>query len=696
MFRMFGRYATFTLAAAGVALLGLRAAPTDPGAELKSGIDAVNAKKFAAAVPLLNGLGKKLPQLADYSAFYLAIAQSALQNYAAVPPAAEIVFAQTPKSPLRGRAVLMAADAYLNLSQPQDAIRILREHSSEIPAPQGDMLLADALLAAGDKTNAAVSYQRVYYGYPTSPASPRALAALQQLKLDLGEDYPPALPTAMLGRAVKLLDAGQGANARKEFEALLPQLGGAERDLARVGVGSAMYTSGQFAAAHEYLSGLKVASDEADAERLHYMAQASRRLQKLDEMDTMALQNAKLHPKSAWTVDALVAAGNRHLSENEVAKFEPLYQACYEGAPADPDSALCHWKVTWQHYMRRESDAAQMLRDQLRMYPAADQASASLYFLGRLAQNEGDIPSARSFYNEAATEYPNQFYATISRERLAKLPKTEPSESAAEFLRSVSFPQRSRTQDFTVTPAAKARVQRGSLLVKAGFKDLAESELRFGADQGDQPVVLAMELFRLVNPSDPAQAMKYIKRYARGYLLTPIPSAPTEFWQMAFPLPYRTPLERYTMEHSVDIYLMAGLIRQESEFDPQAVSVAKARGLTQIEPSTGRDLARRLKLTYSLAKLFQPEFNLQLGTYYFSWLTKQLNGNTEAALASYNAGMSRAKTWLTWNEYKEPAEFIETVPITQTHDYIQAVLRNAATYREIYAMPPKPARTAAE
>ena len=156
---------------------------------------------------------------------------------------------------------------------------------------------------------------------------------------------------------------------------------------------------------------------------------------------------------------------------------------------------------------------------------------------------------------------------------------------------------------------------------------------------------------------------------------------------MAFPLPYREPLERYTQQHDVDIYLMAGLIRQESEFDPQAVSVAKARGLAQIEPSTGRDLARRLKLTYSLPKLFQPDFNLQLGTYYVSMLTKQLGGNTEAVLASYNAGMSRAKTWLTWNEYKEPAEFIETVPITQTREYIQAVLRNAATYREIYAMP---------
>src|SRR6187399_3165079 len=111
------RYATFTLTAAGVALLGLRAATTDPGADLKAGVDAVNAKRYAAAVPVLNGLGKKLPQLADYAAWYLAAAQSELKNYAAVPPAVEPVFVQTPKSPLRGRAALLAADAYLNLGQ---------------------------------------------------------------------------------------------------------------------------------------------------------------------------------------------------------------------------------------------------------------------------------------------------------------------------------------------------------------------------------------------------------------------------------------------------------------------------------------------------------------------------------------------------------------------------------------------------
>ena len=65
-------------------------------------------------------------------------------------------------------------------------------------------------------------------------------------------------------------------------------------------------------------------------------------------------------------------------------------------------------------------------------------------------------------------------------------------------------------------------------------------------------------------------------------------------------------------------------------------------------------------------------------------MTDQLGGHTEAALAAYNAGMTRAKSWLTWGDFQEPAEFVETVPFTQTRGYIQAVLRNADAYRRIY------------
>src|SRR5262249_6849086 len=138
-------------------------------------------------------------------------------------------------------------------------------------------------------------------------------------------------------------------------------------------------------------------------------------------------------------------------------------------------------------------------------------------------------------------------------------------------------------------------------------------------------------------------------------------------------------------DNNVDPFLMAALIRQESEFDSKAVSKANARGLTQIEPITGKEISRRLKTpAFTTAKLFDPTLNLRFGTYYFKQMPDALNGNVAAALAAYNAGLSRANAWLKWGDFREPAEFVETVPFTQTRGYIQAVLRNADAYRRIY------------
>src|SRR5262249_43918359 len=152
---------------------------------------------------------------------------------------------------------------------------------------------------------------------------------------------------------------------------------------------------------------------------------------------------------------------------------------------------------------------------------------------------------------------------------------------------------------------------------------------------------LAMELGGLSGPDKPQQAIKYIKVLTPSYLFFSIDSAPADFWRLAFPLPYRKDLERFSKENSLDPFLIAGLVRQETEFDSRAVSPANARGLTQIEPSTGRELNRHFKFTqYTTARLFEPTLNLQFGSYYFKQLFDSLSGNTEAALAAYNAGLS--------------------------------------------------------
>jgi soluble lytic murein transglycosylase len=670
--------------AVGAGLVGGIRAADEPVAGLKKAIAAIEAKRYPAAIAELKDV--RVPKLADYTAWYLASAQFESKNYAAAVAALEPVFQNEPVSPLLGGAVLLAADAYLKNGQPAEVVRFVREHYATLTPPQGEMALADAYLALGDKGSAAVYYQRVYYGYPQSPAAPRAGIEAGKLEAELGDGYPVVMAHSLLGRATKLLEAGQTASARKEFLAIIPRLAGEEQDIARVRMGTAQYLANQNAAAFAYLNELKVASPEAEAERLNYLSQSARRLNRLGDMDTFARQAAEKYPSSPWTIDALFAAGNKYLVENQVAQYEPLYRACYQGLPGDSRTDLCHWKVTWAHYMRRDSDAHEMLLEHLRLYPGSGQSSAALYFLGRLAEQENDDARAGGFYQEAAAHFPNQFYTRLSGDRLEQLKGVQAAAAAAGVLKDVAFPQRASAREFTATSATIQRMERADLLMRGGLDELAERELRFGADRGEQSHVLAVELAKLTGKDDPAQALRYIKRYVSGYMAMPLDTAPREFWQMAFPLPYRDTLERYSRERELDPFLLAGLIRQESEFDAKVVSRAGARGLTQIMPSTGRDIGKTLKVAFTPAKLFQPEYNLQFGAYYFKLMTTRLDGNEVAALAAYNAGLTRARAWLKWGDFREPAEFIETIPLSETRNYVQAVLRNAATYREVYGM----------
>jgi soluble lytic murein transglycosylase len=175
-----------------------------------------------------------------------------------------------------------------------------------------------------------------------------------------------------------------------------------------------------------------------------------------------------------------------------------------------------------------------------------------------------------------------------------------------------------------------------------------------------------------------------MKSMAPDYLALPLSGAPQRFWDFLFPLPWRNELFASAQRRGVDPYLVAGLIRQESEFNPQAVSRARAYGLTQVRPATGRTVARGAGVPrYSTGVLLQPAANLNIGAAILRSMLDRHDGSLEYTLAAYNAGPTRVAEWRAWATYREPAEFVESIPFTETRDYVQAVLRNADVYRRL-------------
>ena len=136
--------------------------------------------------------------------------------------------------------------------------------------------------------------------------------------------------------------------------------------------------------------------------------------------------------------------------------------------------------------------------------------------------------------------------------------------------------------------------------------------------------------------------------------------------------------------HDLDPFLMLALVAQESTFQADVRSVANAWGLMQIEPSTGRQYAAKLKIRpYTTARLKQPELNVRIGMASFAERVKKFGG-IAPALAGYNAGNSRVVRWLAERPGFDQDEFIEDIPFPETQNYVKRILGTAEDYRILY------------
>jgi soluble lytic murein transglycosylase len=325
------------------------------------------------------------------------------------------------------------------------------------------------------------------------------------------------------------------------------------------------------------------------------------------------------------------------------------------------------------------------MREHLRKYPLHSTAAGALYFLAREAEHHKDAASARAYYERLAGGYPNQFYAMLARDRLRQpeVAAAKPSEDAVQFLSRVKQPQPAPLPSETTRPTA-LRIERSRQLRAAGLDDLADNELRFGARTDGQPQLLGLEIAAGESEA-PYIGLRAMKALGGDYLSLPLDRAPRRYWEALFPLPYRSELEGAARRQGIDPFLFAGLIRQESEFNPGALSPANAYGLTQVRPGTGRDFARRAGVErFTTRSLLEPGPSLRIGATVLRSMIDQNGGRLEPTLAAYNAGPLRAAEWVKWGNWREPAEFIESIPFTETRDYVQAVLRNADIYRRLY------------
>lgn len=657
--------------------------------DLAQGINAYNQRDYQTAIRRLRPI--RVPSLADYIVYHLASSEQQTGDFdGAIQNLDAYRASRVNASPLAGKIALLHGRTLLDKHDPAEsarALEILQSDYKLLPQPDGDFALGLAYEALGEQPQAALAYGRVYYAYPNTDLAAQSFPALERLRTTLGKDFPEAPPVQQLERCEKWLSAREYYKARQEYSVLADRLTGPEKDDARVGIGAAQYLAGDAASALRYLKELKATRPEAEAARLYYLTEAARKSGDDAAMMDAVKQLEEHFPQSPFRLKAMIAAGNRYVASGDREHYEPLFKSASDTFPSENSTAAVHWKITWDAWLSGRSDRVDLLREQVQRYPGDSRSSSALYFMGRAAESEGKYGEARAYYDRLSAQYPHYFYGVLGRERAhePKIAMAAPDEAVSSWLSGIGWPMRRDLSGTESNPATRQRIERARLLLSAGLPDLSEAELRFGAKtDNEQPQLLALELAH--NAPSPFRALRIMKSLSADYLALPTDNASIRFWQMLFPLPYKDELFRNARAHGLDPYYVAGLIRQESEFNPEARSPSNAYGLMQLIPSTGRLMGRQQGMKFvSTSMLLNPSVNIRLGTQYLRGQLNSWNGDWYQTLAAYDAGPGRVREWLMGINYREPVEFVESIPFNETREYVQAVLRNADMYRELYS-----------
>jgi soluble lytic murein transglycosylase len=662
-----------------------RRAAASPGtaasglAQLAAGLLLVDAGRHAEAVSALTHPDVALTALADHALHGLGQAKEAARDSAGAGVTFLAAADARPQGPLVCPALLRAAEAFAEARQLDRALTCLNRALAACPDDEPRLLLRLARVqdARGDRRAAAAAFDRLDADHPASPEAregQRRWAALLGL-------LPPMEPQVGVARALKkamaLVEIGRHRDAVPLLRTLLSRkLAPEELELVRVRLGRALLSLGQPRDAQAAFAGVRSGSP-ADAEVAYEWARYQARRQR-----SAAPYEAFLarFPATPWAEEALLALANHFQKDARDQEAVPYYRRLLETAPEGRYAPRAAWRVAWADYREGRFEAAATLLERVARLGTNAASAGFLYWAGRARRELGQVDTARQLLAETVRRFKHTYHGIRARELLAQLPP------AAATASTVS-PGAAAPAEVPEPQAARVR----QLLLIDRLEEAAE-ELRTLPPSTTSRATLAWIEWRRGRLRPAIVAMKrafpeYVSE--AGDLLAP------EVWRILYPLAFGDLLRTTASEAGLDPALVAALVCQESTFDAGAISRAGARGLMQVIPPTGRQIARDLGLTFRRQALHDPKLSLAFGTHYLKQMIDRFGGRVERALAAYNAGPHRVEAWTAGRPEMSAEEFIESIPFSETRNYVMVVLASQDHYRRLYGLTVAPASTPA-
>ncbi len=385
------------------------------------------------------------------------------------------------------------------------------------------------------------------------------------------------------------------------------------------------------------------------------------------------------------------------LSADERGRIQWLSGVWAEGERAIPQAVLAYekayrtadrsgikrdalWRLGWLHYQQGAwEDAVKAFDSLAETGPGQHWRNRARYWKARTLERIGRADEAQTVYGQVAAEWPMTYYGQLSGSRLrhplpvGRQPRERRLNQAMNGPASSSF-------------RINTHFQKAMELSGLGLRREALEELLVVKEQyRDQPQTLYALAMHILKLGDYEAPIVIAKRHFREPLERRRISLDSPLWRMAYPAGYLPLIRRYAASH-VDPFLVAGIIREESLYNPKALSSVGAMGLMQLMPATANRLARRLGFdAVDREDLLQGDLNIRLGVAYVGQLLRDYRGNFIRAIAAYNAGPGAVKRWIAKFGGRDPDEFVEMISYRETRRYVKRVLTSYRIYQALHS-----------
>jgi soluble lytic murein transglycosylase len=371
---------------------------------------------------------------------------------------------------------------------------------------------------------------------------------------------------------------------------------------------------------------------------------------------------------------------------------QAFLRAAVTNFPAAIEVAGAQFELAWiEHEANNFARSSTMFVEHLARYVDKDTTNRGKagYWAARDSERAGKAADACKLYDAVIYRYSANWYGYLAQQRSAAMKsqgKCAATSTDAQVSRASANLKSVTVAPETSTAAELARAEKSDELSSVGLFDWAIDELNEAKKTADNSPKINFALashYRM--KGDNVNALLALAKSYPDYSQMFPEEMSRDEWEIFYPLQNWTDIKYWAAQRDLDPYQVAGLIRQESVFNPRARSGANAHGLMQLLVPTANSMARKYVSKTSLVTstaLYNPPLNIELGTAYMRDQFDKF-GRIEYVAVAYNAGPGRVGPWRASLPI-EIDEFVEAIPFRETKGYVQGVIRNSAQYRRLY------------